>query len=184
MRRKKAQRKFLNDKAGVILWLAISIFGVVLCSGLAWKEHAAVKDFTRFIKTTGTVLDAPEVSVLWSDNTDLRIRYTYTVNKQQYEASRVSLLKHRSPSYDEACAMRDQHPRGSSIAVYYDPTDPSFSVLVPHTKSKAWLFVVIALFWLASSIETFFILRRWNQGATAQSAPVTKWDEVFVPNAE
>jgi hypothetical protein len=60
----------------------------------------------------------------------LEIRYAYTVAGTTYESDRFSLWRsiYQDPDY-AVRAFADQHPKGTPIAVYYDPGNPKKAVL-------------------------------------------------------
>jgi hypothetical protein len=86
------------------------------------------------------------------------VLYRYSVDGLELENHTVQTMT----SYDtrsQAMLVTDEYPVGSTVSVYYKPTDPDTSVLVPgisdethmilniFTYVPAILFVIIVMFW-------------------------------------
>lgn len=77
-----------------------------------------------------------------------RIRYQYRVEGQQYENNIFQKIGNPGPR-SAAQQIVKRYPKGSPTTVYYDPTDPQNSVLVPGNSSETrwvlWLFTYVPI---------------------------------------
>jgi hypothetical protein len=85
-------------------------------------------------------------------------RYSYTVNGVTYTNDTISLV----PVHDSTQAEARKYPKGKSVIVYYDPSNPERSALEPGLTTNvlsrvAW---VLAAASLIPGIVSYFLLRR------------------------
>jgi len=59
------------------------------------------------------------------------VRYAYTVDGQEYEGDRVEFGGFSSSNAKRAYRIVGTYRKGQTVAVYYDPNDPSRAVLEP-----------------------------------------------------
>jgi hypothetical protein len=77
------------------------------------------------------------------------IAYRYQVNGKDYSSSTISLLDVSSTA-GQAQSIVDRYPDKSKVQVFYNPDDPSDSVLEPGTSTGlVLLYVVSAMFSVA-----------------------------------
>jgi len=114
----------------------ILVFGFFLLLTLGWFAYSVYGDIkavqTLFWNSTeGTVMSG-EVAVVHSTKGASKskpvIRYSYQVDGTDYESDRYSSTMARGSSF-WAKEIIDKHPAGSSIKVYYNPNNPTISVL-------------------------------------------------------
>lgn len=99
-------------------WFVFSVYGdVKAVQNLFWPS------------ADGTVISG-EVAIVHSTKGASKpiIRYSYSVDGKEYESDRYSSTVARGSSF-WAKEVVDQHPAGSAIKVYYNPENPSKSVL-------------------------------------------------------
>jgi|HubBroStandDraft_6_1064221.scaffolds.fasta_scaffold65006_5 hypothetical protein len=87
-----------------------------------------------------------------------KVRYSYTVNAKQLEGTRIT----REPSvgnHGEADQWIKRYPVGKAVKVYYDPNDPTSSVLEFKTSVGGVLFGAIGAFFLLLGVALFVVLK-------------------------
>jgi len=87
------------------------------------------------------------------------IAYRYKVGGRNYSSSRISILDFASSSTSRAENIVSRYPDKSTVQVYYNPTDPSDSVLEPGSAGGVnvaylvgGLFAAAGLFFLIMSM--------------------------------
>ncbi|MBV8210959.1 MAG: DUF3592 domain-containing protein [Burkholderiaceae bacterium] len=86
------------------------------------------------------------------------VAYRYKVKGQDYSSSRITLMDYSSTT-GHAQDVVARYPDGSTVAVYYNPADPSDAVLEPGGNTGitivhliGWLFAGVGLFFLYMSV--------------------------------
>lgn len=74
-----------------------------------------------------------------------RIEYEYTVNGKVHHNDKVTFTSNSSANISYAQNYLGTYPMGKTIQVFYDPNDPSFSVLEPD-KTSTYLLVFTLIF--------------------------------------
>ncbi len=105
-----------------------------------WQIHSLQKQKASYQwpTTTGTVLQATREYMPGRDSHyRANIAYDYKVNETRYMSRRLSLWSPDLSSYNilnkEFVAS---HPAGTTVTVYYDPTQPSNAVLIPGANEN------------------------------------------------
>ncbi len=83
----------------------------------------------------------------------LYVEYKYEVNGRLYRNNRISFAP-QGGSKAQVLLNLDHYRYGSSVQVYYDPSNPQFSVLEPESSFSRW---EIALGILLVSINIFLV---------------------------
>ena len=99
------------------------------------------------------------------------IAYDYKVNGTSYTGSNVHFGQYGTsdPSYGRGIVNR--YPMGKQVRVYYDPDEPSTSVLEPGAGWSSFMVGGIgALFTLVGFIGSFFQFKKYKRGETAPPA--------------
>lgn len=114
----------------------ILVFGFFMLLAAGWFVFSVYGD-VKAVQTLfwpsadGTVISG-EVAVVHSTKGASKskpiIRYSYSVDGQEYESDRYSSTVARGSSF-WAKEVVDQHPAGSAIKVYYNPENPAKSLL-------------------------------------------------------
>ena len=73
----------------------------------------------------------------------LYVKYFYQVKGKRYKNDVVSFGTREGGDWDDANLLLSDYPVGGAVRVYYNPGDPSFSVLKPNTKLSSWGLVLI-----------------------------------------
>ena len=161
-------RKWISGCFGVFLLLFFVAWYAIL--GFIFEEASNGRDAVNWPTTSGQVVETKVTSHTStsssgssrtrSSTTSYRpwVLYRYSVDGLELENHTVQTMT----SYDtrsQATLVTDEYPVGSTVSVYYKPTDPDTSVLVPgisdethmilniFTYVPAILFVIIVMFW-------------------------------------
>ncbi len=74
------------------------------------------------------------------------VRYSYSVSGQSFTGERICFgLAKMSAGYQFAQAYIERYRVGSAVLVYYDPTQPSSSVLEPGISKRAFMPIAFGL---------------------------------------
>jgi hypothetical protein len=71
------------------------------------------------------------------------INYRYTVSGQDYEGARRSFSDVRTSSRRRAEQILARYPQGAAVDIYYDPGDPTSSVLEAGVGMSAYVFAAL-----------------------------------------
>ncbi|MCX7429306.1 MAG: DUF3592 domain-containing protein [Planctomycetia bacterium] len=85
-----------------------------------------------------------------------RIQYRYQVNGRRYSGSRVQFANTRGGGESAAQSLVQQYPAHSTQKVFFDPADPSSSVLEPGSTSLGLILLSVGPL-LAVGFALFFI---------------------------
>jgi len=87
-------------------------------------------------------------------------RYDYTIEGEKYTGDRYRIGYLGDPHTGQGRKLVDAHPVGTVVKVYYSPSSPAASVLVPGADSRVYiLFVVGVVFILVSTYFVFALAR-------------------------
>jgi hypothetical protein len=82
------------------------------------------------------------------------VRYSYTVGRKKYESARLWYRTDALGDYAEALRTIRDISTGHPVDVYYDPRDPSHSVLIPGfetmnvaTVAMSFVLLILYLYW-------------------------------------
>lgn len=133
----------------------ILVFGIFLLLSLGWFIFSIVRDVKAIQALSwqpveGTVISGEVAAVSSSKGASKSkpvIRYTYTVDGADYESDRYSSTVARGPAI-WAKEIVDGYPAGSDITLYYDPRNPSKSVIDPGLQQDdLWMtFLSLSIF--------------------------------------
>ena len=111
---------------------------------------AFVRDLAQFPRSITWPVTAGEVResrYIQEDTFSIDFEYTYAVDGVEYEGSRITFFQYAvfANSYQNEQFIR-AHPVGTRVDVYYDPRDPSQSVLMRTIPLRQlWSPVLFAL---------------------------------------
>ncbi|MBI2122008.1 MAG: DUF3592 domain-containing protein [Candidatus Sungbacteria bacterium] len=170
-------RQLSPGKAALVL-LGIGILGAglttflgipMLMNATASQSWPAVEGVIKISEFT-TNRDRDDGGVTYGAS----IVYDYTVKGTVYSGSNVHFGQYSTsdPSYGRGLVNR--YPVGEQINVYYDPNDPSISVLEPGAGWSSFMVVGIgALFTLLGFIGGFFQFKKYKRGEPFASQPAS-----------
>jgi len=112
---------------GVIWMLFVLGFDAVIGYGV-WQTYDAK---TRFLSTEGVIIASKVESTSTSDGRSYsaEIEFEYDLNGQRYTGDRHSYFSFGTSSQTHSQEIVDRYPVGREVSVYYDPGEPSESVL-------------------------------------------------------
>ena len=86
----------------------------------------------------------------------VQVRYSYEVDDQTFEGSRLSYGEEGHSNRSEAQKVLARYPQGKEVEVYYDPMDPKRSVLV-RGPGMSWLVLVMGAMFFVVGLPVSFI---------------------------
>jgi Protein of unknown function (DUF3592) len=94
------------------------------------------------------------------------IEYEFIVNEKRYRSDRIAFYENVSANPGFAESYVSKYPVGKPVNVYYDPKDPSFSVLEPEVKGGAEFelgLLIIAVAMLAKSGVDIVLRKKFSR---------------------
>ena len=77
------------------------------------------------------------------------VLYEYEVNGKQYQNSRLASRPVTASSTDGLSRYLRDFPKGASTDVYYNPNNPTESIILPGSRYGSWFLVILGgLVWL------------------------------------
>ena len=73
------------------------------------------------------------------------VEYRYEVGGRWLEGDRISYGAYGTGEHDRAAAIAANYPVGARVTVYYQPEDPTESVLEPGAHGLPWFFLAMGL---------------------------------------
>lgn len=126
-------------------------------------------------RVEGVVLSSVFINASGNDTRGASVQYQYEVDGRTFISDRLSLFR-SSGKYDAGSGqwlwddrhLVDEHPRGSTITVRYDPTTPSRSVIVAHANMPGlWgAGVVLSVMWIIAGNMCWKLRRSDRFGRT------------------
>ncbi len=123
----------------LLVGLGVLIFGVL--------NYIKAKDSETWEKVKGVVISS-EISKSSSDGGTTYgadVIYRYRVNKKKYKGDDVTVSEVSTSSYSRAQQIVARYPKRKKVAVYYDPDDPSDSVLERGVSGANWFLPLFGL---------------------------------------
>lgn len=74
------------------------------------------------------------------------VQYSYVAARQPFTGTRVTFGDYSASNPSHAAAILGRYPKGREVTVYYDPEDPSYSVLERNIGGNWILLTVGGLF--------------------------------------
>lgn len=109
--------------------LALIGFGGV-CVALSLWSWKTAEQASAWPPTPGVMIQSAVQADSHDAGLTLRLRYRYTVDGRQYEASRVRFGTERNDA-ESLHRRAAQYPLGAQVTVFYDPSSPGRAVLEP-----------------------------------------------------
>jgi hypothetical protein len=160
----------LDEEAGYLMsiklvGLLLLVGGIIsLYSGL--KKSRLIKDSKNWPTALGKVVTSNyyrrrtfnEIAPgAWMKEYyyEIWIKYDYSISGKTYTSERICVDKVKSVnSSDEAEDFIEEYPRGGSVTVYYDPTNPRLAILELSEEDNNFTY----LFSIAMLVIGVFIL--------------------------
>lgn len=145
------------------------IFFVIVALGFfywGWTAHSKSKATSSWQSTDGQVVSVTITPYTSKTGTGTGSRSTqqyavepvvrYSVDNKTYESREVRF--HAVASFtklEEAEKFKNRFREGSVVPVYYNPGDPTQSVLIPGTTAEGFILIVIGCIALLCCLLTF-----------------------------
>jgi hypothetical protein len=138
------------------LWLILSNWHDI--KGTYFSDPASFSSTDGRIVSSSTYTSTPKRKTYYHYS----IEYEFTVNGKNYRSGEITFDNNYSLEQKFAQAYISKYPVGKKVSVYYDPRDPSFSVLEREEKGDAsaeLLFLIISVLVIALS-GGYLLIRR------------------------
>ena len=96
-----------------------------------------------------------------STSYSVRVKYSYTVEGNNYEGNTVGFGTMSHNERSDAQEELKSYPKGKTIDVYYDPENPSDSVLKKGVFWPMYIVIAVSVIMLIGSIWASFALPRY-----------------------
>jgi Protein of unknown function (DUF3592) len=126
-----------------LFWAGIAVLAFALLSVyLNWSDIRGIyfSDPADFSLIEGKIVSSSTYEYKprrGSLNYYYSIEYEFIVNEKRYRSGKITFYEHFSTNPEFAQSYVSKYPVGKQVTVYYDPNDPSFSVLEPEVKGGA-----------------------------------------------
>ena len=125
-----------------------------------WDKGTATITSSEIKKTERRSKD-PQGFTQTSTSYSVRVKYSYTVEGSNYEGNTIGFgtMSHNEKS--DAQEELKSYPNGKKIDVYYDPENPSDSVLKKGVFWPMYIVIAVSVIMLIGSIWASFALPRY-----------------------
>lgn len=90
----------------------------------------------------------------------LKIFYYYYVNNEKYESERISFSEKSYPTKIKAQEQLDKYTKNSNIKVFYNPQNPTQSVIEPGWDWQNWGSIIIGVICFLIGIVGLICVRK------------------------
>jgi hypothetical protein len=144
------------------VWACTFILAVALLASFLVREFLARRSVSAWPATTGTLLQAEAVGVFSGGSAKYRIdvAYTYEVNGRSYRGDRLTPGDGSFRDLRSAQSALRGLDSGRPVTVYYDPADPTRSVLRPPSPARQVLLLALPLLMAAAGGVLLYLLRK------------------------
>ena len=149
---RKETVNIIHMKFSVILfWLGVGLLAASLWLVLSnWHDvkGSLFSDPATFKSIEGRIVSSSTYTSKRKRNTyyHYSIDYEFTVNGKSYRSDEITFNNNHSLDQEFAQKYTSKYPVGKNVTVYYDPHDPSFSVLELEEWGDSGLAVLFLLF--------------------------------------
>jgi hypothetical protein len=133
-----------------------------------WDKGTATITSSEIEKTESRSKDAQGLTQT-STSYSVRVTYAYTVEGNNYEGNTVGFGTMSHNERTDAQEELKSYPQGKSIDVYYDPENPSDSVLKKGVFWPMYIVIVVMVIMLIGSIWASFALTKYLKKRTADA---------------
>jgi hypothetical protein len=133
-----------------------------------WDKGTATITSSEIEKTESRSKDAQGFTQT-STSYSVRVTYAYTVEGNNYEGNTVGFGTMSHNERTDAQEELKSYPQGKSIDVYYDPENPSDSVLKKGVFWPMYIVIVVMVIMLIGSIWASFALTKYLKKRTAEA---------------
>jgi hypothetical protein len=133
-----------------------------------WDKGTATITSSEIEKTESRSKDAQGFTQT-STSYSVRVTYAYTVEGNNYEGNTVGFGTMSHNERSDAQEELKSYPQGKSIDVYYDPENPSDSVLKKGVFWPMYIVIVVMVIMLIGSFWASFALTKYLKKRTADA---------------
>ncbi len=125
--------------------IALLLFAVVF-GGFGIYKYNIGKESESWPKVSGEVTSSTLSRTTSDGKTKYApsVKYNFKVDGADYTGNEISLVTSYSKK-TKADAVLDKYPSGKKVDVYYDPVDPSRSILEPGMTASVYYILAAAL---------------------------------------
>ncbi len=154
VREPKQERPSLSANPG--LFVSATLIGLIglWVTGTGLLKVAAT---SGWLLAEGSISEVQRVQGIGRAGDQVAVSYDYTVSGETFTGNQISFTLIFGPLYNDALLAR--YSPSSSIYVYYDPDQPSSSVLDRSIPTLYWLVFIF------SAAGFLYGLRAWNRSA-------------------
>ncbi|MBA6256017.1 MULTISPECIES: DUF3592 domain-containing protein [unclassified Colwellia] len=117
----------------------------------------------EFIETDGQI-NKSDISHGSKPRFKFDIIYQYKVNGKSYESNRIGFGFKGSDKKQNVDLIINRYPIGKRVAVYFDKSNPSFSVLEPERNSKFGFIFLSVLYLMGVGLVIYALVKsRYNK---------------------
>lgn len=139
-----------SKSANPILILVIGIIITLLGLHIVISANSSY----TWIEVKGKIVSTKIVNN--SDEKDIEVKYTYSVNGKSYHGHKISFGDNTSMTGQEVDRIYEKFlPSGKIISVYYNPKSPDKAVLEPGNNFGSLWPLIMGVFLLFSSVLGF-----------------------------
>ena len=133
-----------------------------------WDKGMATITSSEIEKTESKSKDAQGFTQT-SISYGVRVKYSYKVKGSNYEGNTVGFGTMSHNERSDAQEELNSYPKGKTIDVYYDPENPSDSVLNKGVFWQMYIVIVVMVIILIGSIWASFALPKYLKKRTAEA---------------
>tara|TARA_B100000282_G_scaffold1908_1_gene1314 strand:+ start:130 stop:600 length:471 start_codon:yes stop_codon:yes gene_type:complete len=133
-----------------------------------WDKGTATITSSEIEKTESKSKDAQGFTQT-STSYSVRVKYSYTVEGSNYEGNTVGFGTMSHNERSDAQEELKSYPKGKTIDVYYDPENPSDSVLNKGVFWPMYIVIVVMVIILIGSIWASFALTKYLKKRAADA---------------
>lgn len=114
-------------------------------------------DKSSYQQLSGLIIESSAYTSKYKRKTmyHYKILYEFTIKGAKFYSDRVTFAGDESSSKEYAELFLSRYPKGKIVTVFYDPSDPTFSVLEPEVTDGGTtmliVFVLLIIFFSAGS---------------------------------
>ena len=133
-----------------------------------WDKGTATINSSEIEKTERKSKDAQGFTQT-STSYSLRVKYSYTVEGTTYDGNTIGFGRMSHNERSDAQEELKSYPKGKTIDVYYDPENPSDSVLNKGVFWPMYIVIAVMVIMLIGSIWASFALTKYLKKRTVEA---------------
>jgi hypothetical protein len=161
------------------VWACAFILAAALLGSFLGREVLARRSASAWPATTGTLAQAEAVGVFSGGSARYRIDvdYTYEVNGRPYRGDRLTSGDAYFRDLRSAQSALRGLEAGRPVTVYYDPADPTRSVLRPPSPARLALLFALPLLMAAAGALVLYLLRKSRPPPQPTAGPAASMEK-------